>query len=1044
MSNIYLSRIHIQDFRTFGRFEIDIPAGPGLVLLTGTNGLGKSSFFDAIEWGLTGKIRRFTPYVEKGKFREGDYLTRRGVEPGSHGVALTFSDGKPIERGAARGTAMPTIISQLAKADRPAISDLGTYLALTHFLGQAERQRFTSRDPLDQWQALKGPSGIDRLERVRSGLRGRPTTNAFTRRMDEEQRAVNEIERQIADWQGWQARLDRLRQAARAAGNLTGEEVAQRAAALEAELLALLRETAPTIAGETSSQRLTRLGDRIAQILQTLTDREAKIVELASTIHQFTAATANARRDHPVLVRARQNVDDRRAALAASTSRVDETGAAVAAQNAAIGTIEQQIALLEATRLDLAQRVDLAAQLDWAKAELSSLSATIAEHRSTLAAAQVAMRKHADATAEVARLQNITRRARVLVESHATLLDLEAIVSKDAIALASARQAASSARLELEPLLEKSSSLNGRINQAVAVQAEAERHASAVSAAVATIASHVHDDDADCPVCRTPFGPGQLKLLVEEAARSRDARLADAAAEIERLRSEATPLNVRIEELQWIVDAPLLLERTWEASRETASTTRAALAGELGVDVDDDFGALTSSRERQATTALVEAAAALELLAAPAAAAAEQRAAITAQLEELVGRQAQASSHLNALRSEDQGCAERIAARGMAGTSIESLSTRLSTQRTLLETARNQQAQFVDLAAAAKSQLADGRDALVATERSLAEAEGVRANAEAAANELAQRWTRSGIDGTPSQAVLDRSLSFVREIATTVRKLSDRLQVLARDNQDALLQEEIDEVVEAMRAAGGEAGLTDPAARLAELRRKDAAARAALKLTKNARSAVASFTELLKERAEDYSTQVLAPLNGVINDFNNALLSTPGESIQFKAEHRVDATSFGMSLRYREQIEAAIEREKDLPPQVVLSEGQLAANGFSILCAASTAYPWSRWPALLLDDPLQHNDIIHTAAFVDVMRNMVELAGYQLIMSSHDRGESDFIARKFDAAGLACSTIVLTAPSDKGVVYEGPEHNQAAKSALQKIIGNSQTTARGN
>jgi hypothetical protein len=90
---------------------------------------------------------------------------------------------------------------------------------------------------------------------------------------------------------------------------------------------------------------------------------------------------------------------------------------------------------------------------------------------------------------------------------------------------------------------------------------------------------------------------------------------------------------------------------------------------------------------------------------------------------------------------------------------------------------------------------------------------------------------------------------------------------------------------------------------------------------------------------------------------------------------------------------------------------------------------------------LQHNDIIHTAAFVDVMRNMVELQGYQLIVSSHDRAESDFIARKFDAAGLACSRIALTAPSDKGVVFEGPEHNQAAKQIMQKPSGNAKISA---
>jgi hypothetical protein len=247
-----------------------------------------------------------------------------------------------------------------------------------------------------------------------------------------------------------------------------------------------------------------------------------------------------------------------------------------------------------------------------------------------------------------------------------------------------------------------------------------------------------------------------------------------------------------------------------------------------------------------------------------------------------------------------------------------------------------------------------------------------------------------------------------------------------------LLQDEMRQVQATMRQAGGEGGLADPVAYIATLKAKAATARAAVKLTTAARSAVRRYSEELKAEADDFSSRVLDPLNVVIDDFNEAMLSTSGETIHFKAETRVDATSFGMALRYRDKLEHAIETKKDLPPQIVLREGQLAANGFSILCAASTAYPWSTWRALLLDDPLQHNDIIHTAAFVDLMRNMVELNGYQLIMSSHDRGESDFIARKFEAAGLPCTTILLTALSDKGVVWDGPLRNPAAKRLMRQ------------
>ena len=79
-----------------------------------------------------------------------------------------------------------------------------------------------------------------------------------------------------------------------------------------------------------------------------------------------------------------------------------------------------------------------------------------------------------------------------------------------------------------------------------------------------------------------------------------------------------------------------------------------------------------------------------------------------------------------------------------------------------------------------------------------------------------------------------------------------------------------------------------------------------------------------------------------------------------------------------------------------------------------------------LDDPLQHNDVIHAAAFVDVMRNMVELQDYQLIMSTHKLDEGEFISRKFDAAGLPCTVVELVGASKEGVLVSAPRYNAAA------------------
>ena len=142
MSDIYLHTIGIEDFRTFGKFRVEIPPGPGLTLVVGTNGLGKSSFFDALEWGLTGQVRRLQRYVPKAD--DADYLTRRGARS-PHGVVLGFAGGTELTRKGAVAPAPAAVIDLLKRPKWGAqIQDIGTYLAFTHFLGQAEPQRFTS------------------------------------------------------------------------------------------------------------------------------------------------------------------------------------------------------------------------------------------------------------------------------------------------------------------------------------------------------------------------------------------------------------------------------------------------------------------------------------------------------------------------------------------------------------------------------------------------------------------------------------------------------------------------------------------------------------------------------------------------------------------------------------------------------------------------------------------------------------------------------------------------------------------------------------
>lgn len=1030
--SIFLTHVAISDFRTFGDFRLDMPAAPGLVLVTGTNGLGKSNFFDALEWGLTGAVERFRPHLKRGRrtLDEADYLTRRGANLNTHRVELTFSEGETIERGPGVTTPTSDIVRALAQPKHSGIKDLGTYLALTHFLGQAAQQRFTNRRPQDQWEVIKGPSGLERLERIRAGLRGRPVVAAFTRRLDAQRSAVTDLENRIADWNALTDRVSRLRQATNATGVLDERELAASTTELEAEFTERFGRSRYEVVGETTSLRLAALQDGVAKQMATTKARLAFLQTLDDLPAQLTQARHRASFDAMATLRMLSASGKAQAAVEAARLAHEKAIGSERDQAAAIASMDGAIALKEGTRTDLIRQAAVAELIKEAEAETDSTASAITAARAVQADADAMIARHADALAAAASRQREAGTAKARVAALNELSDLQERDGLASAALGTGRDRAEAAPGELDETSRSLADLDDAIATESAKRMEAERHAGAIEAALAQLASHLHEDDTDCPVCHSTFAPGVLKSLASSAATASDARLTMIDEGLETLRARRGELKGRIAALRLEIEAAKRRERDAEAASRSLTDARFALAQALGGDVGGDLHAAAREQDRLATQALAQAITSVDAISAPAAEANQRRLAAATVLEALTDRDPIARGRLDTLRAEWTNCAERVAARGLTDDNAEAIGASLAQARKDVEAAKRQLIVLETNKTAAAESLMQAETELAAVERTQKDDSAAREAAAAAAAELEARWTTAGLDGAPDQTMLGAAKSAQSEDVAALTGFTSRLQTLGRASENTALLAEVGQLEAAVRQAGGDEAIGEPSVHLAKLREAKAAADDALRTTEAARAAVTSYTESLKSEAETFSANVLDPLNGIIDDFNEALLSTPGESVQFRANTRVDATSVDMALRYRDEVEGALEADKDLPPQVVLSEGQLAANGFSILCAASTTYRWSKWRALLLDDPLQHNDIIHAAAFVDLMRNMVELKGYQLIMSSHDRGESEFIKRKFDAADLPCTTVLLTAPSSDGVRWDAPEYNAAARQAL--------------
>lgn len=1027
MTGTFLSRVEFGDFRTFGRFRLDLAPAPGLTLPVGTNGLGKSTFFDGIEWGLSGRIRRFTDHI--GRHTEADYLTRRDAErPNSHSVALAFNDGAVFTR---TGTSAPEEERLLATLKTPLwgpIRDLGAYLALTHFLGQAAQQRFTSRPKNDQWEALKGPSGIDRLEVVRTALRGAATTAAFRRRLAQEEAEVDLVEQELSRWRDDVGRLAELREAARASGALTTSAISNGLNAIESFCASLGMAVPAVDDGMEPITRVIVVREALERARTARTDNQRLIERLRSIADAYDALTPVSDPDGAIAAVGRQAIEEATAVFSQTSlaSRTVERAVEAAAETVAHAEAAiERTATLAAMLAEIAEvavvferlttrRASLSDQLVAAEAAKLASAGAVATGRQT----QVTRRSLAERLISDERIVERAGRLAVLFEE-----------SRNADNWAERAKEASAAAAATEPGLQaEQQRLRRLLTDSEAELAIARRRASELADALATVAKHLDEHDERCPVCTTPFPAGVLTTLATAAANGQDAHLSEKAQRVETITREleATEagLAVAAESGMHAATAGILADN----ARAALLNARIEVARLLDVSPERDIASLAHERLSRTADEITEldATAALADFTVPeleAAAANDERthAALANQIAQVEIEIAASERRIAEL---DDALPEEA-----DGLDREALSVKLEQEREELREVQGNLAEARVALSTALAAEATARQRLDAASAARAHTETLIANARSDRRDLARQWAALGANGEPSHRdVAGRSDELLAETAAIDAALAET-DTLARGLRENADRKELVALEERLAKTSSAETPVDPTTYEKELSSRLGERRAALRATTATQKAVNAYTVELKKRADRFSAAFLEPLNGLIDDFNRTLLSTPGETVQFSADAAVNRTDLGMRLRYADDVDNS-RYDTGLAPQLVLSEGQLAANGFSILCAASVAYRWSNWRALLLDDPLQHNDIIHAAAFADVMRNLVEYQGYQLLMSSHDRAEGEFLFRKFDAAGLPCTMVTLTAPSRDGVLSEPPRHNSAATRLL--------------
>ncbi|MDX0056931.1 AAA family ATPase [Sinorhizobium meliloti] len=1016
MSEIFLRSVELANFRVYGdSYVFEFPAEPGVTLITGANGLGKTSFFDGVEWALTGQVSRFSDIRTDNRRREADPLTRVGAPENSHRVALAFTAGDPIDRGCGF---LPTEeeVAALLKQERwPAISNLHGYLSITHFLGQASTRRFSLREPKAQWEALKGPAGVDRINSLRERVSGQGARQAFTRAIRDRTMRLEKATEALRSWRSLIEDRDRLAFLSNSERSLSPQQVLEECEQITAQLAALLPSAQLEMVGRADEPEsaLKRLSDLIEEVRQYNRTEQAKSRALEAIVAAYERSLAETAAKSALVkeigARRIQLVDDLAKAEAAlnqaSTAhgRSKQLAAQLMARSAMLVRVEAAMAQLHKATAAIAEA---AQQLSASKAEEDKAQRRREDVQSQIDNVKVLRAERSRASAQLSQAQ---KRVQISTALSQTRLEIARLIP-----LISARDAEQPGARRSE-IVNAQSAIKAEIDGLNTELRKHDERGRLLAEAIASIAHQLSHEDESCPICDTRFPPGRLKDLAEAHARAGAAPASGLAANLALARSRYDELLRQQSELdRALADLGQLSASLATQQEREARLVQALVEAGGAVDARYDESSIVAARmalasldERIANSPTEEG---LDSLLAEAQATMDAERARQGNIDrQRVNAIADAEAARSTLGQHPDVWAPD---RGLIISLVEQLAATRAEAARIGEKVQDDQAK-IDAARLGRDAITDAianEDAsLSATNRELDREAELR-------RDLLRQWNDAGQTGDPDPERVAQISSRISERAVRIDPIAfahagliDGLRIWQNDQR-------LQEREHSIAATLANLELSTIPEVTARFTRDIAAIQEELDLAQKARARMEDVGQRMQQRAEEFADDVLKPLNETIQRFALPLMTWTDASIIYRAEHHAT----------RSELKPAIVRtgpdgkvaQLEMNPNLYFSEGQLSALSVSALLAASTTFSWSRWRGLLLDDPLQHNDVIHASAFMDLIRQMVRELRYQVILSTHDSTEAEFLVRKCKSAGIPFAIHELVPRGDDGLISE--------------------------
>ncbi|MGB3845437.1 MAG: AAA family ATPase [Sphingopyxis sp.] len=947
MSSLRLKSARIQGFRRLSEpMNIDFGGEAGITILVGPNGSGKSTVLDGVEWALTGSASRLPNLSAADARRAPDIFKSLGseIEPA---VTLTFFDAeKNRDISLSPGAPAEEIAALLRRTEHPwrDLKTIDTALQWTHFSSQRSVARLGYENGDAIMKAFAAPAGLDKLKGLDRRLWGSETRKELRRLRSE---AAEAARRHKAAYD----HVERLLHAPQAS------EI-RRAERRIADLVATLaKEHELDFSGIGTSAELLE-----KRLLEHRSSLESRLAEVRRLTAERRDASVRARRLEVEAEAARQTLE-----TTEKLQKNREEAVLLAEQEAA--KVRSGLAELNLALSKLQERQQRRERLAGLDARTAVLRDQASDLRLQIEDAEIRLRG-------VTELEGLVSRVRAGQEI-ADLRKFEASL----LEFGDPEEVAREGAIRVAELSARRDTLSAERAAAQASLAHQTERAELLRSLAAALAGHLTEHDTDCPVCAAHYTEGELvnrsrKALAEFGTASRELTrlLQEKTQELGQVSGRLQFFSSRVDEANQLAakraryrsELDRLTEifgAAWtDEAQEQCEARLIDLRDELELDEDTPLRGLRSALENRRRRDI------------------EVQTALGKELSDITALRAD----IETVRPDTDDPHEMRA------------ELRLIEERIERETAR-----LTD--AAAEHRLAV--ELLEAATQSASKAGELLQSDTDRAKEERRRFRDvdrllSKIFGGLDESAYTQS---IQEQSVRIGAALDRLAAIRAEEEKALHSPNTDQELGLLRASYMPANSRADAAALHEvigqlLAEADAHV-----------GAIDLLEKRLRDRARhrrDFDNRIhgtaLKPWNALFRQVYATLAGSLGETLEWTPD-RVD-------MRYGELDSHAVPRVDDLALHGWMaghffSEGQLAALQISAMITASVLLPWSRWQALMFDDPLQHADVIKVGAFADLMRSLCQDKGHQIIMTTHDQTQADFLHAKFSAAGLSARVI---------------------------------------